>query len=66
MYAIRSYYDFNRETGQGHPFFYFANGAACSEVLVDTSTGEYRVTRVDILHDVGDSLNPAIDRNNFV
>ncbi|MFV8816315.1 xanthine dehydrogenase molybdopterin binding subunit [Haliea sp. E17] len=52
---------FNRETGQGHPFFYFANGAACSEVVVDTSTGEYRVTRVDILHDVGDSLNPAID-----
>ncbi|TGD74619.1 xanthine dehydrogenase molybdopterin binding subunit [Mangrovimicrobium sediminis] len=52
---------FNRETGQGRPFFYFANGAACSEVVVDTSTGEYRVTRVDVLHDVGASLNPAID-----
>ncbi len=52
---------FDRETGQGRPFFYFANGAACSEVLVDTSTGEYRVERVDVLHDVGASLNPAID-----
>jgi len=51
----------NRATGQGHPFFYFANGAACSEVLVDTLTGEMKVTRVDILQDVGKSLNPAID-----
>jgi xanthine dehydrogenase large subunit len=46
----------------GRPFFYYyANGAAVSEVMVDTLTGEYRVTRVDICHDVGDSLNPAID-----
>jgi xanthine dehydrogenase large subunit len=51
----------DRATGRGHPFFYFANGAACSEVLVDTLTGEMKVTRVDILHDVGTSLNPAID-----
>ena len=51
----------DRATGKGHPFFYFANGAACSEVIVDTLTGEMRVTRVDILHDVGHSLNPAID-----
>jgi xanthine dehydrogenase large subunit len=51
----------NRATGRGHPFFYFANGASCSEVLVDTLTGEMKVTRVDILHDVGTSLNPAID-----
>ena len=51
----------NRATGRGHPFFYFANGAACSEVLVDTLTGEMKVTRVDILHDVGTSLNPGID-----
>jgi xanthine dehydrogenase large subunit len=51
----------NRATGQGRPFYYFAYGAACSEVAVDTLTGEYRVERVDILHEVGDSLNPAID-----
>jgi len=51
----------NRETGTGHPFFYFAYGAACTEVAVDTLTGEYRVERVDILHDAGRSLNPAID-----
>ena len=51
----------DRATGRGHPFFYFADGAACSEVLVDVLTGEMKVTRVDILHDVGKSLNPAID-----
>ena len=51
----------DRAKGWGHPFFYFANGAACSEVLIDTLTGEMKVTRVDILHDVGKSLNPAID-----
>ncbi|MEP6827413.1 MAG: xanthine dehydrogenase molybdopterin binding subunit, partial [Aestuariivirga sp.] len=51
----------DRATGQGHPFFYFANGAACSEVIVDTLTGEMKVNRVDILHDVGHSLNPAVD-----
>ncbi len=52
---------YDRSTGTGRPFFYFANGAACSEVVVDTLTGEYRVERVDICHDVGRSLNPAID-----
>ncbi|WP_440467866.1 xanthine dehydrogenase molybdopterin binding subunit [Pseudomonas sp. YH-1] len=52
---------YDREKGQGHPFFYFAYGAAVSEVEVDTLTGEYRVLRVDILHDVGRSVNPAID-----
>lgn len=51
----------NRETGQGRPFYYYAYGAACSEVSVDTLTGEYRVERTDILHDVGRSLNPALD-----
>jgi xanthine dehydrogenase large subunit len=51
----------DRAAGKGRPFYYFAYGAACSEVLVDTLTGEYRVERVDILHDVGRSLNPAID-----
>ncbi len=51
----------NREEGRGRPFFYFAYGAACSEVAIDTMTGEMRLDRVDILHDVGRSLNPAID-----
>ncbi|REC94613.1 xanthine dehydrogenase molybdopterin binding subunit [Kushneria indalinina] len=57
------YYD--RKTGRGRPFFYYAWGAAVSEVHMDTLTGEYRVARVDILHDVGDSLNPAIDRGQI-
>ncbi len=48
-------------TMRGRPFFYFAYGAAVSEVLIDTLTGEYKVERVDILHDVGKSINPAID-----
>jgi xanthine dehydrogenase large subunit len=52
----------DRATGKGQPFFYFAYGASCSEVEIDTLTGEYRVTRADVLHDVGRSLNPAIDR----
>jgi xanthine dehydrogenase large subunit len=51
----------DRGTGRGHPFYYFAYGAAVSEVSIDTLTGEYQVDRVDILHDVGKSLNPAID-----
>ena len=51
----------NRETGQGRPFYYYAYGAACSEVAIDTLTGEYRVERTDILHDVGKSLNPILD-----
>jgi len=49
------------QTGRGRPFLYFAYGAAVSEVVLDTLTGENRVTRVDILHDAGASLNPAID-----
>lgn len=52
---------YDRDKAAGHPFYYFAYGAACSEVLVDTLTGEYKVLRADILHDVGASLNPAID-----
>ncbi|NIX76925.1 xanthine dehydrogenase molybdopterin binding subunit [Microvirga sp. c23x22] len=51
----------DRATATGRPFFYFAYGAACSEVIVDTLTGENRLLRADILHDVGKSLNPAID-----
>jgi xanthine dehydrogenase large subunit len=51
----------DRATLIGHPFFYFAYGAAVAEVAVDTLTGETRLLRVDILHDAGASLNPAID-----
>jgi xanthine dehydrogenase large subunit len=51
----------DREKATGRPFYYFAYGAACSEVVVDTMTGEMRVLRTDILHDVGRSLNPALD-----
>ncbi len=52
----------DREKGMGRPFYYFAYGAAVSEVSVDRLTGEYRVDRVDVLHDVGRSLNPALDK----
>ena len=52
----------DRAAGKGRPFYYFAYGAAVSEVSVDTLTGEYHVDRTDILHDVGRSLNPAVDR----
>lgn len=52
---------YDHATGSGSPFYYFAYGAACAEVLIDTLTGEYKILRADILHDVGDSLNPAID-----
>jgi len=51
----------DRSTGRGHPFYYFAYGAAASEVTIDTLTGEYVVDRADVLEDVGRSLNPAID-----
>ena len=51
----------DREKGSGHPFYYFAYGAACAEVSVDTLTGEYMVERADILHETGRSLNRAID-----
>ncbi|BBP43887.1 xanthine dehydrogenase molybdopterin binding subunit [Thiosulfativibrio zosterae] len=53
---------FDPAQGKGHPFFYFAYGAAVSEVTIDTFTGEYKVDRVDIVHDCGDSINPALDR----
>ncbi|KUJ73762.1 aldehyde oxidase [Ruegeria marisrubri] len=52
----------DRARGQGRPFYYYAYGASCSEVTIDTLTGEYRVDRTDILHDVGRSLNPALDK----
>lgn len=52
---------YDKHTLTGRPFYYFAYGAACSEVAIDTLTGESRVLKVDILHDVGTSINPAID-----
>jgi len=52
---------YDRAAHRGRPFLYFAYGAALSEVVIDTLTGEHRVVAVDILHDVGRSLNPAVD-----
>ena len=52
---------YDKTTLTGRPFFYFAYGAACTEVVIDTLTGESRVLKVDILHDVGRSINPALD-----
>jgi xanthine dehydrogenase large subunit len=51
----------DKERGKGRPFYYFSYGAACSEVVIDTLTGEMKCTRADIVHDVGKSLNPVID-----
>lgn len=52
---------YDKTTLTGRPFYYFAYGAACTEVAIDMLTGESRVLKVDILHDVGRSINPAID-----
>jgi len=51
----------DRAAVKGKPFFYFAYGACCAEVAIDTLTGEMKVLGIDILHDVGSSLNPALD-----
>lgn len=51
----------DRQTMTGRPFFYFAYGAAVSEVIVDTLTGEWKLLRADLLHDAGESINPAVD-----
>ncbi|MDP1622846.1 MAG: xanthine dehydrogenase molybdopterin binding subunit [Bacteroidales bacterium] len=53
---------FDRETGQGHPFYYYAYGMAVSEVMIDTLTGAHQLLRTDIIHDVGESLNEGIDK----
>src|SRR5437016_179445 len=53
---------FDQKSGRGHPFHYFAYGAAVTEVEVDGFTGDHRLLRTDILHDVGDSVSPLIDR----
>ena len=52
---------YDKTTLTGRPFYYFAYGAACTEVAIDTLTGESKVLRVDILHDVGRSINPGLD-----
>jgi xanthine dehydrogenase large subunit len=51
----------DRDAMQGSPFYYFSYGAAVSEVVVDTLTGEWKLLQADILHDAGNSINPAID-----
>ncbi|MCY1200609.1 putative xanthine dehydrogenase molybdenum-binding subunit XdhA [compost metagenome] len=51
----------DKDKMQGRPFYYYAYGAAVSEVVVDTLTGEWKLLRADILHDAGKSLNPAVD-----
>jgi xanthine dehydrogenase molybdopterin-binding subunit B len=56
---------YDRTTGRGRPFYYFAGGVAVSEVEVDGYTGMKRLLRVDILHDAGDSLNPGIDQGQI-
>ena len=53
---------FDRDTGRGNPFHYFAYGMAVSEVEIDTLTGAHRLLRTDIIHDVGDSINEGIDK----
>ncbi len=58
--------DFNRDTGKGTPFLYFTNGVACSEVLIDRFTGQYKLTRADILMDAGKPINPGIDRGQII
>jgi len=56
---------YDAKTLQGRMFYYFSYGAAVSEVAIDTLTGEMKVLRVDALHDVGKSLNPALDRGQI-
>jgi len=58
--------DFNRETGKGAPFLYYTNGCAAAEVLIDRFSGEVRVLRVDLLMDIGQSINPGIDRGQII
>jgi xanthine dehydrogenase large subunit len=58
--------DFDRDTGKGHPFLYYTNGAAVAEVLIDRYTGELAVPRVDLLMDAGVPINPGIDRGQII
>src|SRR4029079_5804148 len=58
--------DFDRDTGQGTPFFYFTTGAAVAEVLIDRFTGELRAERIDLLMALGRMINPGIDRGQVI
>jgi xanthine dehydrogenase large subunit len=58
--------DFNRDTGKGNPFLYFTQGAAVAEVEIDRFTGELTVTQLDLLTDIGESINPGIDRGQII
>jgi xanthine dehydrogenase large subunit len=58
--------DYNRETGRGNPFLYYTQGAAVAEVEIDRFTGDLRVPRVDLLIDIGRSINPAVDRGQVI
>lgn len=58
--------DYNRDTGQGNPFFYFTQGAASAEVKIDRFTGELTVPRVDLLIDIGKSINPGVDMGQII
>lgn len=53
--------NWDKDTMTGRPFYYFAYGASVSEVIIDTLTGEWKLLRTDLLHDVGNPINPAID-----
>lgn len=69
--AARGFYatpgvDFNRQTGKGNPFFYYTTGAAVAEVTIDRFTGSYVVDRIDILMDIGKSINPAVDLGQMI
>ncbi|MFA4851784.1 MAG: xanthine dehydrogenase molybdopterin binding subunit [Bacteroidales bacterium] len=56
---------FDRENGQGNPFYYYSFGMAVSEVMIDTLTGQHTLLRTDIVHDVGDSINEGIDKGQI-
>ena len=58
--------DFNRDTGRGNPFLYFTQGAAVAEVKIDRFTGDLTVSRVDLLMDIGKSINPGVDMGQIV
>ena len=56
---------FNNKIFKGRPFLYFCYGASVSEILIDTLTGENKILRVDILHDHGRAINPAIEKGQI-
>jgi xanthine dehydrogenase large subunit len=58
--------DYNRETGRGTPFFYYTTGAALVEVRVDRFTGQVAVERADLVMDIGESINPGVDRGQAI